>query len=57
MKVECCYCAEVQDVPRPPDLVDCKRCGRSFRIFWNYSGVKVELGEAAKKFFELKGKT
>jgi hypothetical protein len=52
----CCYCNTAQEVPAPPALASCIACKRDFRVYYNFSGAKLELGQDAKRFFELKPK-
>ncbi len=53
--VDCCYCGMKTTTTPPPALVTCPGCKRDFRVYTNFSGVKVELGKDAVKFFEQKG--
>ena len=54
--VDCCYCLCTQDVPEPPCLVDCKKCGRPFRVLLDTSKskFKMELSQDAKGYYSAK---
>lgn len=54
VQVDCCYCMGTQYVPKPPVIVDCKRCGKRFCVMYDRRNVidsRLELSEEAKTFF------
>lgn len=55
VQVDCCYCLTTQDAPEPPCLVDCKKCGRPFRVLLTSKHTpKMELSTEAQSYYSNK---